>query len=267
MGITPSKCIAPKITGVESSEGTVNKIKKIMKESITSKNSDEKVKVLTEQSIKINKKIYKEYPELEKKNYKCPSYSKMSNATFPMYNCNYDVLQKSDIKILKIDETVLANVTNIVSKMEAEIKNNFPAVGSDKKESIGLKDPVIIDKIKNIMIKYKEENISKIPGEINIEITKPIKCKNPCNGDNANPKVSSDIIIDKLVDEIYDVLPVNKRIINYKEKQKLNVGDKMKTPEERKKLKNYCNAVIVINVVVIFIIATIIDWTILLIFG
>jgi len=267
MGITPSKCIAPDIKGNESSEGYIEKIKQIMKESLTSKNSDSKIKVLTEQSIKITPKIDKEYPELTKQEYICPSYSKMSNGSFPMYECNYDISQKSDIKILKIDETVLANVTNIVSKMEAEIKNNFPAVGSDKKESKGLKDPVIMDKIKNIMIKYKEEKISKVPGEINIEITKPIKCNNPCDGDNANPKINSDIVIDKLVDEIYDELPVNKRIIEYKDKQKLNVGDKMKTPEERKKLKDYCTAVIVANIVVIFTLACIINWIILLLFG
>ena len=134
------------------------------------------------------------------KNYICSPTSKMKKSSFPMYNCNYDVTQNTDMKILKIDETTLSNVTNIVSKIEAEIENKFPAKGSDKKVSEGLKDPVIYDKIRHVMQRYKEENITKVPGEINITITKPIKCNNPCEGDNANPLITDEVIIDKMIE-------------------------------------------------------------------
>ena len=40
----------------------------------------------------------------------------MKNGTYPMYNCDYAVTQVAEMKILKIDETALANVTNIDMK-------------------------------------------------------------------------------------------------------------------------------------------------------
>ena len=170
------------------------------------------------------------------------------------------------MKILKIDETTLSNVTNIVSKIEAEIDNKFPAKGSDKKVSEGLKDPVIYDKIRHVMKRYKEENITKVPGEINITITKPIKCNYPCDGDNAAPLITDEVVIDKMIDEIYDVLPIHERIIKYEDKEKIQVGDKILTPEEKKKLKEYCTAVMVANIVGIFILACVFNWILLLIF-
>lgn len=270
MGITPSKCLVPKKEkGSQSSEGDITKVKNIMKDSFTSKNSESKVKVLTDQKVIITRGEIK-YTARDKenlaKNYICSPTSKMKKNSFPMYNCNYDVTQNTDMKILKIDETTLSNVTNIVSKIEAEIENKFPAKGSDKKVSKGLKDPVISDKIKHVMKRYKEENITKVPGEINITITKPIKCNNPCEGDNANPLITDEVVMDKMIDEIYDFLPIHERIIKYEDKEKMQVGDKILTPEERKKQKDYCTAVMVANIVGIFILACVFTWILLLIF-
>ena len=78
--------------------------------------------------------------------------------------------------------------------------------------------------------------------------------------------INDEVVMDQMIDEIYDVLPIHERIIKYEDKEKMQVGDKILTPEERKKQKEYCTAVMVANIVGIFILACVFNWILLLIF-
>ena len=75
--------------------------------------------------------------------------------------------------------------------------------------------------------------------------------------------ITDELILDNIVDEIYDVLE-HERNINYEADIKLNIGDKMLTAKQKKELNQYCTTVMIANVAGFFILACVFDWILLL---
>jgi hypothetical protein len=260
MGLVPSRCKPPPFRESASSIAKMEKIKNIIKKNVIKKDSKSNTKVLIQQQISIvHGENYDRAVKLldgPKYVYMCPIDSVLEGLRPQMYGCSYDVSQISDVKILKVDETLMKDTTNIMAKIDSEIQNTFPANGSDSQIGKSLKNPNIVEKIKTVFDSYKEENLIK-DGVLKLVITKPIKCNNPCNGENANPLISDNIVLDKIVDEIYDKLPLNKRDIKYEDKESMSVGDKSMTPVQKKAHKIYCTSVAYINILFLFGCATV----------
>jgi len=258
MGIVPSSCRSPKLLASASSIAKMEKIKNIIKDNVTKKGSKSNTKVLTKQQVSITeekRKYNEEELKLVTKDGKCPIDSDLGGTKYSMYGCSYDVFQESDVKILKVDETLMNDTTNIMAKIDNEIQNTFPATGSDSQIGKPLKNPNIVEKVNKVFDSYKEENIIDDKGVLNIVITKPIKCNNPCYGGKANPLISDNIVLDKIVDEIYDHLPLNNRDIKYEDNESMSVGDKSMTPDEKRAHKVYCTSMAYFNIVFLFLCA------------
>lgn len=268
MGIVLSSCKAPNLLESASSKAEMKKIKTIIKDSITKKKSGTNIRVLNNQQISINQKYSEasaENDELMKYNYKCPRYSELPGLEIPMYGCAYDVSQKSNIKMLIIDETLMRNTSNILAKIDSEIQNTFPASGSDSKKGKPLNNPEIVKKVKNIFENYKMEKIVNDKGVLLINITKPIKCNYPCNGRRANPMISDNIILNQITDDIYDIITHN-RDINYEDTEKISVGDNSLTPEKKKAKKTFCLIIAIFNIIFLFLCALVLCWLLTYVF-
>jgi len=270
MGIVPSRCKSPELLDSALSNARMKKIKTIIKDNITKKKSRTNIEVLNNQTIKIIQKGAwskedKELTDVKKNYYKCPAGSALANAKRNMYGCNYDLSQKSDVKMLIVDETLMRDTTNILAKIQSDIQNTFPASGSDSKMGKPLKNPKMVENIQNILKKYKRENIVT-NNVVKINITKPIKCNNPCYGENANPKIKDDIILDQITDEIYNNIPPNIRDIKYEDKESLSVGGKRLTPEEKAAKKTFCLTIGIFNIIFLFLCALVGCWLLTYVF-
>lgn len=259
MGIVPSSCRSPKLLGSASSIAKMEKIKNIIKNNVTKKHSKSNTKVLTKQHVSIIQEgdYNEEDLKLLEEKYKCPIDSDLGGSYQPMYGCQYDVSQETDIKILKVDETLMNDTTNILAKIENEIQNTFPASGSDSQIGKPLKNPDIVEKVNKTFDSFKEEKIINDKGTLEIKITKPIKCNDPCYGGKANPLIHDNIVLDKIVDEIYDHLPLNNRDIKYEDNESMSVGDKKKTPAQKRAHKIYCKSMAYFNIAFLFFCALI----------
>ena len=267
MGIVPSHCKAPKLLESASSKAEMKKIKTIIKDSITKKKSGTNISVLNNQQISIEQtgEYSAEDKELMKYDYKCPSYSELPGLKIPMYGCGYDVSQLSNIKMLIVDETLMRNTSNILAKIDSEIQNTFPASGSDSKKGKPLNNPEMVEKVKNIFENHKKEKLVNDKGVLVININKPIKCNYPCNGRRANPIITDNIILNNITDKIYDTI-LHNRDINYEDTEKMSVGDKSLTPEEKKAKKTYCLIVAIFNIIFLFICALVLCWLLTYVF-
>jgi hypothetical protein len=188
----------------------IDSMKKDIKQRFETHQDQSTQKSFSSQNISIKQNIDPEImnsPVFQTQTYEYWPWGTVKKGPCANYGCSYDIRQVGEIKVSSVKEDIINDVQEIWNTIKSKLKKNAEAKMTGNNKGLGIfnealekSNDEVNDTLSNMLTNVSEEDHTDSQ-RIEIEITSPIKCSDPCS-ENGNPELNQDAYIEMKTNDI-----------------------------------------------------------------